>query len=764
METLSLTGLRAPASIHIDTWGLAHIRAQNAQDAFFVQGLNAARDRLWQIDLWRKRGLGRLAADFGPGYLMQDRAARLFLYRGDMAPEWAAYGDDAKEVCAAFAAGINAGVDLVLSGTWALPPEFDHLGTRPAHWAADDVVRIRTHCLMRNALSEHARARVHLQADAQTDLLRQSLNPPIFDMALPIALPTDAMAVYQLATAPVTFSAERLTAPLAEAALWTVTDASKQVHRTTALEGSNNWAIAPSRTATGRAIMASDPHRAHSAPSLRYMVHLTAPGMNLIGAGEPSSPGIMAGHNGTAAFSLTIFCADQEDLMVYETRPEAPTTYRYGDGLEEMVEITEAFAVKGHPDQHLALHFTRHGPVIHNRDGIAVAIRTVFTDPGTAPYMASLKTMRTTTMAGFRAALTSWGAPSVNMVYADTSGDICWQAAAYVPRRKGWQGLAPVSGAGTYEWDGYLTSADLPALVNPDAGFVHSANEMNLPDNWDHRSNPVGFEWFEDARADRIAQVIGDGGARDVAANCTLQTDTNSDLAIALVALLPGGTEAQEMLRNWDGSAQTGSGPALLYEVWLEEHLRPALLDRVAPDTELRHLLAPGSVPTLVRLMQGLHPNLASRAGLETKAARTACLIQTLQGAFEHLQTRFGPDTTNWRWGDLHKGWFAHAVASDYDVGPIETGGSGTSVMMGHYEGADYRVCIGASIRMVVDVGAWDKSVWINAPGQSGVPGDPHYDDLSAPWAAGQYVPMLYSSDAVDGATETVITLIPAGI
>ncbi|MFC6639729.1 penicillin acylase family protein [Sulfitobacter sediminilitoris] len=122
MNTISLSGLRAPASISIDTWGLAHIRAQNTPDAFFVQGLNAARDRLWQIDLWRKRGLGLLAADFGPGYLMQDRAARLFLYRGEMAPEWAAYGDDAKEICTAFAAGINAGVDLTRTGVWPLPP------------------------------------------------------------------------------------------------------------------------------------------------------------------------------------------------------------------------------------------------------------------------------------------------------------------------------------------------------------------------------------------------------------------------------------------------------------------------------------------------------------------------------------------------------------------------------------------------------------------------------------------------------------------
>ena len=764
MNAIPLSGLRAPASISIDTWGLAHIRAQNTPDAFFVQGLNVARDRLWQIDLWRKRGLGLLAADFGPGYLMQDRAARLFLYRGEMAPEWAAYGDDAEEICTAFAAGINAGVDLTRTGVWPLPPEFAHFGTTPAEWAPEDVVRIRTHCLARNALSEHARAQVHALDDAEVDLLRQSLTPPVSTADPSIPLPPDALAVYELATAPVTFSAERLNAPLKDAPLWSVIDAAKQVRRTAAMEGSNNWAIAPAQTTTGRAIMASDPHRAHAAPSLRYMVHLSAPELDLIGAGEPSSPGIMAGHNGTAAFSLTIFCADQEDLMVYETAPEDPLHYRYGDGFEAMREITETFAVRNHPDQNLPLHFTRHGPVVYSQGTTAVAVRTVFTDPGTAPYMASLKSMRTTTVPDFRDALTTWGAPSVNMVYADTTGDICWQSAAYVPKRAGWHGLAPVSGAGDYEWDGYLTAADLPARENPDTGFVHSANDMNLPDSWDHDAIPVGFEWYEDGRADRIAHVIAQGGAHDIAANCRLQNDTHSALALDLIALLPGGTPAQELLRDWGGMADTTSAPALLYEIWLTEHLRPALLSRVAPDAKLRRLLAPGSVPTLVRLMQGQHPDLADRAGLETDKARNALLTETLQAAFDDVCARFDVNPGSWRWGDLHKGWFGHAVSPDYDVGPIETGGSGTTVMMGHYEGADYRVRIGASVRMVVDVGAWDNSVWINAPGQSGVPGHPHYNDLMPLWACGDYVPMLYSAQAVDAETKTVINLNPATV
>lgn len=774
MKALTLPGLKAPASILIDRWGLPHIRAESREDAFFVQGFNAARDRLWQIDLWRKRGLGLLAADFGPGYLMQDRAARLFLYRGEMAAEWAAYGDDAEMICTAFAAGINAGVDLVNAGVLPLPPEFAELGTHPAQWQAEDVVRIRTHCLSRNAASELARARVHRLADPEVDLLRWPLSPPVpeeeWQTISPAELPEHALAVYELATAPVTFSPARLAARLEEAELWSRVDA----HRTEqglaapSMEGSNNWAIAPGLTTTGRAIMATDPHRAHAAPSLRYMVHLSAPGLDLIGAGEPSSPGIMAGHNGQAAFSLTIFCADQEDVMVYETSPGDPASYRYGDGFEAMQRIDEVFAVKGHADQTLPLLFTRHGPVVYRDEAtkLALAVRTVFTDPGSAPYMCSLKSMRAQTLSDFQSAAEGWGAPSVNLVYADLTGDICWQPAAYVPRRHGWRGLAPVSGDGRFEWSGYLTAADLPAIVNPARGFVHSANEMNVPEGWDHAAAPIGFEWYEDGRADRIAEVISAGTAGDVAGSCALQTDSYSAFSHRLVALLDASApaSARDVLSGWNGRAEAESAAALLFELWLSSHLRSALLERVAEDMALRMLLIPGDMATVLRLLEGGHPALAVRAGLAGTAARSAFLNDTLGHAWNDATARFGDDPARWRWGDLHKGWFGHAltpVREGFDVGPLAKGGNDSSVMLAHYDAADYRVTVGASVRMVVDVGAWDNSVWINAPGQSGVPGTPHYDDLAPTWSKGGYVPMLYSAEAVDAATEEKLELLP---
>jgi penicillin amidase len=765
MTTHYLHGLAAPVTIRVDRWGLPHIKAEGLVDLFFAQGFNAARDRLWQIDLWRKRGLGLLAADFGAGYLMQDRAARLFLYRGDMATEWAAYGDDAEAICTAFAAGINAGVDQVLAGYMPMPQEFAVLGTKPAHWAAEDVVRIRTHCLTRNAGSELARAQVLALADPEVDLLRAPLNPPVdadeWAVNAGAGLPAHALAVFELATAPVTFSADRLAAGLEEAAQWSRVDPRKTVVQAPSVEGSNNWVVAGSRTASGRAIMASDPHRAHAAPSLRYMVHLTAPGIDLIGAGEPSSPGIMAGHNGHAAFSLTIFCADQEDVMVYETDANR---YRYGAGWEDMQVIEEVFAVKGHPDQRLDLRFTRHGPVVWQEAGRALALQTVFTQAGTAPYMASLKSMRATSWDGFKDAVESWGAPSVNLVYADTDGGFGWQAAGYVPRRTGWRGLVPVAGDGRFEWDGFMTANALPRLDNPAQGYVHSANEMNLPPEA-QQGPAIGHEWFEDRRAARIADTLAARDDHDLASSTALQTDTGSPFAARLIAMIPQDAAGHDLLALWDGRSDVASVPALLYEVWLSSHLRPALLALVAPDPELRRFLIPGNIPVVTDLLEGEHPTLAARAGLDQPAARDALMRETLAAALADVTARFGTDRTTWRWGDLHHGWFEHALTplgGSFDLGPWPKGGGNTSIMLAHHEASDYRVRIGASVRMVIDVGAWDNSLWINAPGQSGMQDSPHLSDLAPLWAAGDYVPLAYSEAAVAEATVETITLLPA--
>ncbi|ALN71237.1 penicillin acylase family protein [Aureimonas sp. AU20] len=774
-QTIPLPGLSAEGEIRVDRWGIPHIRASNEADLFFLQGFNAARDRLWQIDLWRKRGLGLLAADFGPGYLAQDHAARHFLYRGDMDAEWRAYADDTREICTAFAAGVNAFIARCEREPERLAAEFALFDTKPLPWEPADVVRIRSHALTRNGVSEILRANVLAMADAEADLMRFEIDPPVeprfADGITSADVPLECIRLFKLATAPVTFERERLAATLDDVWRWTeVTDLGEVVRRA-AEEGSNNWAVHPSRTRSGRPILASDPHRAHAVPSLRYLVHLEAPGLDVIGAGEPSAPGISIGHNASLAFGLTIFGADQEDVCVYETKENDPDLYCYGDGWEAIRRTQERFAVRGHEDQHLTLSFTRHGPVLHEDTGRrrAVALRTVWLLPGSAAYLGSLSYMREATTVAFAASLDHWGTPSVNHVAADTNGDIGWFTAGFTPRRLNWHGLLPVPGDGTHEWDGFLAPEELPHAFNPERGFVSSANEMNLPADRPTDAPTIGHEWADASRARRIESVLERDASHTLEASMALQTDTHSRPAAVLTSLLKGaGTSDGEpsraiaLLSSWNHHLDADSAAAALFEVWWMKHLRPAVLARAAPDPALRKLLLPGDFDRMLSMLEDAAP-------FWTPLERDALLLATLADAWSECEKRLGSEPSAWCWGTLHRAVFEHEASgvkpradTTWDVGPLPLGGSRSTPMHAAYRLDDFVVNAGASVRLVMDVGEWDASVCINAPGQSGDSQSLHYADLAPLWSQGAFVPLLYSRARVDEATQQLIRLVPS--
>ncbi len=314
-DTYRVPGLEQPAEILVDEWGVPHIYAKTHYDAFFVQGFNAARDRLWQIDTWRtSRPWSNCRRFSGSAYVAQDRAARLFLFRGDMYREWLAYGSDSKRIAEAFVAGINAFVDLTKSQPALLPPEFELSRLSPGALVCGRyVVRIRSNGLWRNLTTEVDRARILCSLPASLDALHKQLEP---------ALERHRSGRRR----PVRPAGERARRLSARKSAGIVHDAlPTPSHRRAIIEhrtdiGSNNWVVAPQRTDTGRPILANDPHRDHAVPSLRYAAQLVAPGLNVIGAGEPALPGISIGHNERIAFGLTIFPIDQEDLYVYETR------------------------------------------------------------------------------------------------------------------------------------------------------------------------------------------------------------------------------------------------------------------------------------------------------------------------------------------------------------------------------------------------------------------------------------------------------------
>jgi len=764
VEARKVAGLAAPAEIRIDRWGVPHIYARSARDAFFLQGYNAARDRLWQIDLWRKRGLGLLARDFGPDFAEQDRAARLFLYRGDMAAEWAAYGASAKSDTEAFVSGVNAYVDEILSGRRPLPREFRIAGTRPDRWAAEDVVRIRSHGLTRNAGMEATRAQILCKGGPGADRLFKKLEPDwnskVPEGLDPCAIPANVLDDYNLATRGVKFDAARRRL----AAEASPPDS----------QGSNNWTIAPSRTTTGRPILANDPHRDHGLPSLRYVVHLEAPGLSVIGAGEPALPGVSIGHNGTIAFGLTIFYADQEDLYVYETSPRDPGLYRYGDGWARMETVRERIEVRGQAPREVELRFTRHGPVIHAdpADRRAFALRSVWAEPGASAYFGSLGYMNARSWPEFKGALANWGTPSENQVYADVTGRIGWVAAGRVPARPNWDGLLPTPGDGRYEWRGFLSQDELPARVDPPEGFIGTANAMNLPADYPVAERKVGFEWSNPSRQRRIDEVLG-GKARisleDAMALQTDPTDITSRRLLKLLAPLrasdPLTAKALDLLRGWDGAARVDSAAAAVFLTWTGKHLGPAVVGAAAPEGA-RALIGGGDLAAVMDLLEA--PDAAF--GPDPAGTRDALLVRSLEAAVAEVASRLGPDPSTWAWGRLHQAQFSHVLAplaaegeaAGLSVGPAPMAGTSLSPLAATWRADDFRVTSGASFRMVLDVGDWDSSRFINTPGQSGDIDSPHARDLFETWAKGGYLPLVYSRGAVEAATERVLRLSPA--
>ena len=768
VQEVTVPGLAAPAQILVDPWGVPHLYAASTNDLFFVQGFNAARDRLFQIDLWRRRGLGRLASILGENFVEQDRAARLFLYRGDMDREWRSYGPDAKRIATRFVAGINAYIDLVGRDPSKLPFEFRAFGYAPERWQPEDVVRIRSHGLTRNLTSEVTRAIVACNSDLKSDEVRVRLSPR-WETRMPEGLdpciPPEAIRTYLLATQGVLVAGRDT--PRAEAAI----DIDE---RAEAPEGSNAWVVAPARSATGRPILASDPHRAYATPSLRYIVHLTAPGLSVIGGGEPALPGVSIGHNGTIAFGLTVFAIDQEDLYVYEIRGERAGEYRYRGGWEKMKSVVESIPVRGGRPVSVEMLFTRHGPVIHvDRDkGRAYAVRTVWTEPGAAPYFGSIDYLRARNFAEFRRAMSKWGTPGENQLYADVAGHVGWVSGGLAPIRRDWDGLLPVPGDGRYEWAGFWSSDLLPFSIDPRAGWIASSNEQNLPAGYQVAERKLGFEWPAATRWQRVAETLKAKPLVSIDDSMRLQNDLLSIPARRLQAVLRGvaieesrARDASRLLLQWNAVEAGDSPAALLFEVWWSRHLGPAVKDALLARNAAR-LLRTTDTELLLETMEA--PGAA--LGADPARRRDEIVATTLAAAWDDAQRLAGPDPSAWRWNRLHHVLFPHPLANAadaatrarLDVGPFPKEGSAETVNLSSYDPATFRQTGGPSFRVVIDVGDWDNSRAVNSPGQSGDPASPHYRDLAPLWLKGEYFPLLYTRPRVEAAAVTRIDLLPA--
>lgn len=774
--TYTLPGLEEPAEILVDTWGVPHIYANTHYDAFFVQGFNAARDRLWQIDLWRKRGLGRLSAVLGPGFVEQDKAARLFVYRGDMYREWLAYGSDAKRISESFTQGINAYIDLITIHPDLLPLEFKILGYMPEKWAASDPVRIRSNGLWRNLASEVMRSITVCNHGLKVDAQRKKLQPE-WTTKVPEGLDAcqvtkEVISLYSLAKAPVDFSLATHFGGLKSASTDLQENGLKSSYKQSLsmLEerdfdaGSNNWVVAPGRTSSGHPVLANDPHRGHAVPSLRYIAHLNAPGLDVIGAGEPALPGISIGHNDQIAFGLTIFSIDQEDLMVYETKKKSPDLYRYGESWAQMTKVTESIAILGAQPLEVELLFTRHGPVIYEdqENRRAFAVQAAWLQPGMAPYFGSVEYMRAKNWRQFEAALNRWGAPSENQVYADRNGNIGYKPAGLMPIRENYDGLLPVPGDGRYEWQGFYDMDKLPVEYNPERGWIATANSMNLPEDYPYKQIKPGFEWTAPWRSRRIEEVLSKQTKHSIADSLELQRDYLSlparrVLAALNVEDLP--SPASHLFRDWDFVLSRKSGATALFEIWFRNHLIPAVMVQV---TGIDNIDSLGTLDSLVVVEE--FEKLSAEDKIRLAAA-------SLKVAIAEARQIMGDDTKRWNWGSMHKIRLKHPLVNFVDeetqrllsLPAMSRGGSRDTINnTGYLNG--YDVVSGASWRMVIDLADWDTARMTSTPGQSGNADSKHYDNLLENWANDGSLPLLYSRKKIEANLSSRYVLVPGAL
>ncbi len=742
---LHVPGLREPVRVLRDRWGVAHIYAKNQHDLFFAQGVVAAEDRLFQMELWKRAGQGRLSEILGPSTLQRDIKARALQYRGDMQQEYASYSPDTKSILTAFTDGINAYIEaLKAPGSSGMPLEFRLAGFLPDRWHPEDCLnRMAAFSMTGNAVSElnSARALTELGPDKAAKL---------FDFDPPVTL--DPVAGVDLSG-------------LSPELLENLVGSDQRIELPgQPREGSNNWTISGALTASGRPLLANDPHRVLALPSLRYMIHLVAPGWNVIGAGEPGLPGVALGHNEHIAWGFTIFGLDQQDLYIEELNPDNPLEYRTEAGWTAMTIRREEFLVKGAAAKTVELKFTRHGPVLWEDGKRALALRWVGSEPGTAGYLASLAIDRAQNWTQFEAAAARWKVPSENIVYADRAGNIGEHSVGLAPIRS-WTGLLPMPGAGDYNWTGFVPTSKLPHSFNPAAGYVATANHRMIPENYPYK---VGFKWEPPYRFERIRSVIED--ARRMRHKLTivdmeaLQNDVVSLPARELQSLVRS-TPLRENpaladFLGWDGNLTRESPQAALYEVWLNEICR-ALGRRFSEEHGERYAgLRPDTVMALLA-----HP-AKDLFGEDPAAARDTLLLDAIRAARKNLEQRLGSDASHWSWGSLHSIRFRHALdrqpggSALFDLGPLPRPGDEYTVNAAGFD-ESWAQIDGASYREILDTGDWDRSVAVNTPGQSGQPTARHYADLIPLWDGGVYFPLTYSQEAVEKNTIDRLLLRP---
>ncbi|MEO8936678.1 MAG: penicillin acylase family protein [Burkholderiaceae bacterium] len=794
--TLTVAGLSASVDVVRDAVGIPHIYARSDDDAWFTLGYVHAQDRLWQMELNRRTASGRLAEVLGAGALDVDRFLRTMGIARNAAA--IAHNLDAKTRRALdrYAAGVNANLAERRSRPgFLMPPEFVLTGAPfPEPWSAADSVGWSTMMawdLSTNWSSELARMRL---AQRLTKRQIDELMPPYPGNPQADAEGHTSAAVADAPLVTADYPALYRSLKLDGAALANDAASLLALAPPSYFEGmgSNDWVVSGARTASGKPLLANDPHLTLTAPSIWYMAHLAAPGLDVIGATLPGLPVVVIGRNRKIAWGVTNTGPDTQDLYIEELRGQgAATEVRTPDGWQPLESRSETIRVKGAADFVLTVRNSRHGPLISD---VSKAATDALAPLGTTRYAlafqwAALRPDDRTVQAGlaldiagdwgtFIAAMKDFHSPQQNFVYADIDGNIGFVAPGRVPVRKpdnDLKGQAPAPGwDARYDWNGFIPFDRLPQRLNPPEGRIVTANHKVVPDDY---APFLTSEWAAPFRARRIEALLDAPGKQDVATFAAIQGDVRS---LAVAAMLPllldtrpaseAGEETLASLAAWDGTMRGDRPEPLLYAAWMRELVRLITRDELG---DLFPVFWEQRTVFLINVLSDRDGQSRWCDDIGTPEVETCATMKAraLDLAIADLTRRIGPDRGRWRWDALHVVRAEHrpfsrvpSLARFFELaGPI--GGDSNTVSVAGYTVRDetdpFVAHHGSSLRQIVDFADLEQSRFMPSTGESGNRLSPFYANLFEPWRSVESVPMQMDRPAVTAGAAGTLHLRP---
>ena len=743
-------GLLDEVEVLRDKYGINHIYANNQNDLFFMQGYLAAKDRLFQFEIWRRQATGTVSEIFGEEELDRDIGTRLFKFRGNMEDELNHYHEDGFEIVSSFVSGINKYIEEINRTPSQLPIEFKLLDIKPEKWTNEDVIS-RHQGLLGNIEQELNIGRaVSLIGEEKVKELMW-FHPKEPDISLDNNLTyedlkQDILRLYNAYREPIEFKKNYILDKYQSEDEIAFTNSNVHINDEYSI-GSNNWAISGDKSFNGYPILANDPHRSLSNPSLRYMAHLVAPGWNVIGGGEPEIPGISIGHNGIGAWGLTVFRTDAEDLYVYDLNPNNDLQYMHKGKWRNFEIVNESIAVKDKEDVNVELFYSVHGPVtfIDKKRKKAYAVKNGWSEVGGSPYLASLRMDQARNWDEYREASNYFNIPGENMVWADKYGDIGWQAVGIAPIRKTHSGLVPVSGNGNFEWDDYIEIIKKPNLFNPEKGYIATANQNVTPDDYD-RWDVIGYDWADPYRGDRVNSFLESKDKFNMEDMTNLQIDYYSIPSKQIIDMskdyITNNLEYFKKLIEWNNILDKNSIEAGIYIEW-QTQIYYEFVKKFVPESVQEYIYV-----QIYKIIEGI-----SKMSVQEK---TEFLNKTFDLTIKSLIEKYGDESSGWIYGQEN---YKHVkiyhplekVVNDSikDIIGLDTYPRGGDGFTPGSTSSELNQRSGGSFRVVINTKDWDNSFATNSPGQSGNPKSKFYKNLYEDWANDRFFPLLYSKNKV---------------